>query len=67
MEQPQGFVDPTHPDLVCKLHKALYGLKQAPRAWFHKLTQALLELGFTGSLMDTSLFMLHRGNLIFLS
>ena len=56
-------MDPTHPDLVCKLHKALYGLKQAPRAWFHRLTQALLELGFTSSLMDTSLFMLHLGNL----
>jgi hypothetical protein len=25
MEQPKGFVDPTHPDHVCKLHKALYG------------------------------------------
>ena len=27
MEQPQGFVDQEHPDLVCKLHKAIYGLK----------------------------------------
>ncbi|GMP41409.1 hypothetical protein CsSME_00011522 [Camellia sinensis var. sinensis] len=31
MEQPPGFVDPSQPTLVCKLHKALYGLKQAPR------------------------------------
>jgi hypothetical protein len=29
--QPAGFVDPTHPQLVCRLNKFLYGLKQAPR------------------------------------
>ena len=59
MEQPQGFEDPTHPELVCKLHKSLYGLKQAPRAWFLCLSQALLELGFVGSSVDTSLFCFH--------
>jgi len=32
MEQPQGFVNKTHADFVCKLYKAIYGLKQAPRA-----------------------------------
>ena len=32
MAQPQGFVDSTKPNHVCKLNKALYGLKQAPRA-----------------------------------
>ncbi|GJS35030.1 retrovirus-related pol polyprotein from transposon TNT 1-94 [Tanacetum coccineum] len=31
--QPDGFVDPHHPDKVYRLKKALYGLKQAPRAW----------------------------------
>ncbi|GJS94160.1 retrovirus-related pol polyprotein from transposon TNT 1-94 [Tanacetum coccineum] len=30
VNQPDGFVDPYHPDKVYRLKKALYGLKQAP-------------------------------------
>nr|GFA53587.1 Gag-Pol polyprotein [Tanacetum cinerariifolium] len=33
VNQPDGFIDPYHPDKVYRLKKALYGLKQAPRAW----------------------------------
>jgi histone deacetylase 1/2 len=29
--QPAGFVDPSRPDMVCRLNRSLYGLKQAPR------------------------------------
>nr|GFC07642.1 Gag-Pol polyprotein [Tanacetum cinerariifolium] len=32
VNQPEGFVDPYHPDKAYRLKKALYGLKQAPRA-----------------------------------
>jgi hypothetical protein len=63
MEQPPGFIDKEHPDMVCKLHKAIYGLKQAPRAWFTRLSNFLLELGFKGSLVDTSLFIYVHGNI----
>jgi hypothetical protein len=63
MKQPQGFVDKRYLDFVCKLNKALYGLKQAPLAWFHRLTQALHNLGFIGSLVDTSLFVLHTSSI----
>nr|GEW67151.1 hypothetical protein [Tanacetum cinerariifolium] len=31
VNQPDGFVDPYHPDKVYRLKKALYGLKQAPK------------------------------------
>ncbi|GJT83374.1 retrovirus-related pol polyprotein from transposon TNT 1-94 [Tanacetum coccineum] len=45
--QPDGFVDPDHPDKVYRLRKALYGLKQAPRAWYDELSKFLISNGFT--------------------
>lgn len=63
MSQPPGFEDPTKPHFVCKLDKALYGLKQAPRAWFSRLSKMLIELGFSGSKADTSLFFFNKGEI----
>ncbi|GKF61958.1 retrovirus-related pol polyprotein from transposon TNT 1-94 [Tanacetum coccineum] len=40
--QPEGFVDPDHPEKVYLLRKALYGLKQAPRAWYDELSTFLM-------------------------
>jgi hypothetical protein len=42
MAQLSGFIHPTHPQHICKLHKAIYGLKQAPRAWFSRLSGQLI-------------------------
>nr|GFA59806.1 retrovirus-related Pol polyprotein from transposon TNT 1-94 [Tanacetum cinerariifolium] len=47
INQPDGFVDPYHPDKVYRLKKALYGLKQAPRAWYDELSKFLLSKGFS--------------------
>ena len=44
LNNPLGFVDPTHPDFVFKLEKVLYGLKQAPRAWYEGLSAFLLKM-----------------------
>jgi hypothetical protein len=63
MEQPPGFQDTSQSNPVCKLHKAIYGLKQAPRAWYTRLSNFLLDLGFQGSLVDTSLFIFLQGDI----
>nr|GEZ40619.1 retrovirus-related Pol polyprotein from transposon TNT 1-94 [Tanacetum cinerariifolium] len=47
VNQPNGFVDPYHPNKVYRLKKALYGLKQALRAWYDELSKFLLSKGFT--------------------
>jgi len=56
MEQPLGYVDQTHPNLVCRLKKALYGLKQAPRAWPDKIGQYFVTSGFQTSNVNFSLY-----------
>ncbi|GJV33556.1 putative ribonuclease H-like domain-containing protein [Tanacetum coccineum] len=50
--QPEGFVDPDHPEKVYLLRKALYGLKQAPRAWYDELSNFLMSKGFTKALKE---------------
>jgi hypothetical protein len=59
--QPVGFVDPAHPQLVCRLNKSLYGLKQAPRTWYHCFASYLVSLGFVEAKSDTSLLEYRRG------
>lgn len=62
IQQPIGFVHSSFPSHICKLHKSLYGLKQAPRAWFAKLSDSLISMGFRHSQVDTSLFIHRQGN-----
>jgi hypothetical protein len=62
MVQPPGFINPNYPQHVCKLHKALYDLKQSPRAWFSRLSEKLIQLGFIGSKADSSLFIYQKNS-----
>ncbi|GJW47236.1 retrovirus-related pol polyprotein from transposon TNT 1-94 [Tanacetum coccineum] len=64
--QPDGFVDPDHPEKVYRLRKALYGLKQAPRAWYDELSKFLMSKGFTKGTIDPTLFMIRYGEDILL-
>jgi len=57
MEQPEGYVDPTYPDKVCRLLQALYGLKQAPKMWYAKLNAFLKSQGFDNIDPDTCLYL----------
>nr|GEV18927.1 retrovirus-related Pol polyprotein from transposon TNT 1-94 [Tanacetum cinerariifolium] len=45
--QPDGFVDPDHPEKDYHLRKALYVLKQAPRASYDELLNFLMSKGLT--------------------
>ncbi|GJW23687.1 retrovirus-related pol polyprotein from transposon TNT 1-94 [Tanacetum coccineum] len=56
--QPNGFVDPDHPEKVYRLRKALYGLKQALKAWYDELSNFLMSKGFTKGTIDPTLFMI---------
>nr|GEV73092.1 retrovirus-related Pol polyprotein from transposon TNT 1-94 [Tanacetum cinerariifolium] len=64
--QPDGFVDPDHPEKVYRLRKALYGLKQAPRAWYDELSKFLTSKGFTKGTIDPTLFTIRYGEDILL-
>ena len=67
MAQPEGYVDDSKPNHVCKLNRALYGLKQAPRGWFDNLRATLIQWGFQNSKSDTSLFIFNsNGKTIYL-
>ncbi|GJY66059.1 retrovirus-related pol polyprotein from transposon TNT 1-94 [Tanacetum coccineum] len=66
VNQPDGFVDPYHPDQLYRLKKALYGLKQAPRAWYDELSNFLVSKGFSKGSIDPTLFITKHGEDILL-
>ena len=57
IEQPQGFEVEYRWNHVCKLNKALYRLKKAPRAWYGKIDNVLMRLGFTKSKSDPKIYL----------
>nr|GFA38115.1 ribonuclease H-like domain-containing protein [Tanacetum cinerariifolium] len=66
INQPDGFIDPHHPNKVYRLKKALYGLKQAPRAWYDELSNFLVSKGFSQGSIDPTLFISKHGEDILL-
>ena len=53
-----------YPSLVCRLKKSLYGLKQASRAWYSKMDNFLLSLGFERCKYDLNVYLKHVGELL---
>nr|GEW13358.1 hypothetical protein [Tanacetum cinerariifolium] len=66
VNQPNGFIDPHHPDKVYCLKKALYGLKQAPRGWYNELFNFLVSKGFSKCSIDLTVFITKHEKDIFL-
>ncbi|GKF55327.1 retrovirus-related pol polyprotein from transposon TNT 1-94, partial [Tanacetum coccineum] len=70
--QPEGFVDPDHPEKVYLLRKALYGSSEAfvdpdhPRAWYDELSNFQMSKGFTKGTIDPTLFKIKYGEDILL-
>ena len=42
--------------MVCKLLKALYGLKKAPKAWYKRIYNYLIKIGFQRTNDNNSLY-----------
>lgn len=61
VEQPEGFNEQGQEEKSCLLKKALYSLKQAPRAWYTKIDEHLLSLGFVRSMSEVTLYVKHKG------
>ncbi|GKA17145.1 retrovirus-related pol polyprotein from transposon TNT 1-94 [Tanacetum coccineum] len=55
INQPDGFIDPRHPDKVYRLKKELYELKQAPRALYDELSNFMISKGFSKGSIDLTL------------
>jgi hypothetical protein len=56
VEKPQGFETHDNQSHVCILKKELYGLKKTPRAWYGRIDNFLMSLGFTKSKEDSNLY-----------
>ncbi|KAK4386032.1 Retrovirus-related Pol polyprotein from transposon TNT 1-94 [Sesamum angolense] len=61
MEQPDGFTQPRHEHLVCKLKKLLYGLKQCPRQWYKQFDSYVLQIDYKRDRGSRKLWLSQRG------
>nr|GEW68158.1 hypothetical protein [Tanacetum cinerariifolium] len=67
MVQPKGFVDPKHPNKVCKLQRFIYGLKQESRSWNKRFDVEIKKIGFTYNPDELCVYLkASRSNVAFL-
>ncbi|KAK9122098.1 hypothetical protein Syun_019715 [Stephania yunnanensis] len=65
VDQPEGFAIKGHEDEVDLLKKALYGPKQAPRAWYSRIDEHLMKLGFKKSPSEATLYIKDLGEMAY--
>lgn len=63
MQLPEGFSEHAHEGQVLKLKKAIYGLKQSSRAWYRKVDECLLNIGYRKSKIEPCMYTKIRNNL----
>jgi hypothetical protein len=64
-KHPPGFM--IYFNLVCQLKKSLYGLKQAPQAWYDKIKNFFLRIGFKHCESHHGLYALHTNRDTFIA
>ncbi|GJS60730.1 retrotransposon protein, putative, ty1-copia subclass [Tanacetum coccineum] len=62
MVQPEGFMDPKHPNRVCKLQRSIYGLKQASRSWDKRFDVEIKKIGFTQNPDEPCVYLKANGS-----
>lgn len=63
MKKPVTFeCDDTNNNKVLKLKRAIYGLKQSSRAWYQRVNDYLISLGYKKSAYEPCLFTKFQGN-----
>lgn len=60
--QPEGFEKENQEHKVYRLLKALYGLRQAPRAWYARLNNYLLSIGFVKCPHEHAVYIRREGS-----
>ncbi|KAI3723657.1 hypothetical protein L2E82_35412 [Cichorium intybus] len=64
MDQPEGFVDPNHPNKVCKLKRSIYGLKQASRTCNIHFDEKITNFGFIKNEDDSCVYKKASGSIV---
>jgi len=64
MIQPEGFVDPTNAEKICKLQKSIYGLKQASRSWNIRFDEVVKGFGFHQNVEEPCVYKKESGSAV---